>query len=134
MDPGRGGGGDGGSGTSNAGAIGTIGALGTFFAPSFGHLYARSFTSRGLGVRSVGVTTVLVAGMILVVEGVTRNTNLLPAQAVFIAGAGLYVGGTIDDIVTAPGEARRYNRRFENVAIVPVIRGDNSGVMITGRF
>jgi len=121
-------------GTSNAGAIGTIGVLGTFFAPSFGHWYAHSFTSRGLGLRSAGVVTVLVAGMILVVEGVTRNTNLLPAQAVFIAGAGLYVGGTIDDIVTAPGAARRYNHRFENVAIVPMIRGDNSGFMITGRF
>jgi hypothetical protein len=121
-------------GISHAGAIGTIGALGTFFAPSFGHLYAHSFTSRGLGLRSAGVVAVLVAGMIAVEEGVTGNSNPHPVEAFLIAGAGLYVGGTIDDIVTAPGEARRYNHRFGNVAIVPMIRGDNSGFMITGRF
>jgi len=114
--------------------LAALGLVGTFFAPSFGHWYARSFLSRGLGLRAAGVSTELLAFMVLVVEGVTGQDNSRLAEGVAIAGAALYVAGTVDDIVTAPGSARRYNQRFQNLAVVPMIRPDAGGVMLTGRF
>ena len=122
------------NGNRTAANIGALGLVGTFFAPSFGHWYARSFLSRGLGLRAAGVSTELLAFMVLVVEGVTGQDNSRLAEGIAIAGAALYVAGTIDDIVTAPGSARRYNQRFQYLTVAPMIRPDAGGVMLTGRF
>lgn len=119
---------------SNAGRIGTIGALGTLFAPSFGHWYARSFLTRGLGLRVAGVTATFLGLSILLSQCDDECSNAGLAAALMLGGAGLYVGGTIDDIAAAPGKVRRYNQRFQDVAVVPMIRGDSSGLMIAGRF
>jgi hypothetical protein len=118
--------------------MGTIGAFGTMFAPSFGHWYAHSFATRGLGLRALGIGSALVGVMValsecpLFSEGECHESGLAPV--LLIAGAGLYIGGTIDDIATAPGKARRYNHRFENVSVVPVVRHDSGGFAVMGRF
>lgn len=121
--------------SSNAGRLAKIGLLGTLLAPSFGHWYAHSFLTRGLGLRLAGV----LSGYLGVVSAfsceddcTSSGTNL--AAGLLLAGAGLYIGGTIDDIITAPGEARRYNHRFQNVTIAPMIRSDSRGLMLTGQF
>ena len=118
-----------------AGSIAAGGLLGTLVAPGFGHWYARSYLSRGLGLRFVGIATALAALVSEFFEctGVSCQRPLLPEVLLFTS-LGLYAGGTIDDVVTAPGKARRYNHRFQNMAIVPVIRADTSGFAITGRF
>jgi hypothetical protein len=122
-------------GSSKAGDIATIGAFGTLFAPSFGHWYARSLVTRGLGLRLAGAAAVFVGlGVVVGCDGECSGSEVDVALALALAGTGLYVGGTIDDIATAPGRARSYNHRFQNVAVVPMIRRDNSGFMITGRF
>jgi hypothetical protein len=119
---------------SNAGRIGTIGALGTLVAPSFGHWYARSFLTRGLGLRVAGATATFFGLAILISQCEDECSNAGLAAALMLGGAGLYVGGTIDDIATAPGKVRRYNERFHDVALVPMIRGDSSGLTVAGRF
>ena len=121
-------------GSSNAGRIGTIGALGTLFAPSFGHWYARSFLTRGLGLRVAGVAATFFGLSILLSQCDDECSNAGLAAALMLGGAGLYVGGTIDDIAAAPGKVRQYNQRFQNVVVAPMIRGDGSGLMIAGRF
>jgi len=55
-------------------------------------------------------------------------------SVLYVAAAALYLGGTVDDLVTAPGKVRRYNRTLHDVAIVPVIRNDSSVLALTGRF
>lgn len=134
VDPDRGGVGDGSGAGSNAGRIGTIGALGTLVAPSFGHWYARSFLTRGLGLRVAGATATFFGLAILISQCEDECSNAGLAAALMLGGAGLYVGGTIDDIATAPGKVRRYNERFHDVALVPMIRGDSSGLTVAGRF
>jgi hypothetical protein len=122
---------------SSNGSLVAIGAFGTLFAPSLGHWYARSYFTRGLGVRLLGVVAV-VAGVAVAASECSLFSGKCEESAAFpillIGGAALYVGGTIDDIATAPSKVRRYNHRFQNVAIVPVIRGDSSGFAIAGRF
>jgi hypothetical protein len=120
--------------SSNAGRIGTIGVLGTLFAPSAGHWYARSFLTRGLGLRVAGVTATFL-GLAMVSQCDDECSDLAEVAGVLaVGGAGLYIGGTIDDIAAAPGKVLRYNQRFQSLAVAPMIRGDSSGLMIVGRF
>jgi len=119
---------------SNASNIGTIGALGTLLAPSFGHWYAHSYLTRGLGLRVAGVTATFFGLGVLLGSCEDECSDAGLAAALLLGGASLYVGGTIDDIATAPGKVRRYNERFQNVALVPMIRSDSGGLMIAGRF
>jgi len=121
-------------GSSNAGHIATIGALGTLFAPSFGHWYAHSYLTRGLGLRVAGAAATLLGFSLLLSQCEDECSNAGFAAALMLGGAGLYLGGTIDDIATAPGKVRQYNQRFQNVVIAPMIRGDSSVLMIAGRF
>jgi hypothetical protein len=48
--------------------------------------------------------------------------------------AGFYVWGTIESIATAAAAVRRRNEQIKNLAIVPVIQPDRSGVMLVGQF
>ncbi len=122
-----------------ANAIGIIGGFGVWFAPSFGHWYAHSYATRGLGLRGLGGAAAL-AGLVVAfsecplfsTEEECHESKVAPVLV--IAGIGLFVGGTIDDIATAPRAARRYNHRFDNVSIVPVVKHDSGGVAVMGRF
>jgi hypothetical protein len=118
----------------NAGNIASIGALGTLLAPSFGHWYAGSYFTRGLGMRLAGVgATYLGLGILL--SGCEEDcSNAGLAAALLLGGAGFYLAGTIDDIATASGKVRRHNERLQNVAIVPMIRSDSGGLALAGRF
>ena len=55
-------------------------------------------------------------------------------SALLLIAAGMYIAGTVDDIAMAPTAARRYNARFENVAIVPQLNAHGGGVAVLGRF
>jgi hypothetical protein len=120
----------------NAVTLQTVAAFGTFFAPSLGHWYAHSFLTRGLGVRAAGVGVAFAGALLAFSEcPLFADTHCDPtgADALVVIGAGLYVAGTIDDIVTAPGKARAYNHRTE-ISVVPLVRKDSGGVAIVGRF
>jgi len=124
----------------NYGGLVMAGSLGATFAPSFGHWYAGKFWTRGLGLRAAASGTALVAAMwalsecpILASEDECNETD---GPAVLMVGAiGLWVYGTIDDIVTAPGRVRAYNKEHAGiVAITPMLRRDGGGLALTGRF
>jgi len=55
-------------------------------------------------------------------------------EGLVVAAIGLHLAGTIDDIVTAPGEVRRRNERPRGVAVVPMIRRDAGGLMVAAQF
>jgi hypothetical protein len=112
--------------------IAEIGAFGTLFAPTLGHWYAREIVTRGLGLRLAGLGA-LMFGTILVL-GCEDECSSWPLEGALLLGTGLYVAGTIDDVATAPGAARRYNQRFSGLAIAPMIRRDAAGVMLGARF
>jgi len=120
-------------GYGSAGAMEAIGGLGTLLAPSLGHWYAGALGGRGLGLRAAGAGAAYL-GLVLVAACEDECSTGPAAAVLLLVGAGLYLGGTIDSIATAPGAARRQNHRFQNVAIVPMIRGDRGGMAIVGRF
>jgi hypothetical protein len=116
-----------------------VGAAGALIAPSAGRWYARSARWRGLGLRLAGAgTAVLAAAAALSECGLFSSGHCQPTGGVVlgIAGAGLWVGGTIDDIVMAPRDARRHNERLRQVTLVPLVRPDDHGLglAVAARF
>jgi hypothetical protein len=110
-----------------------LGLAGVVTAPSFGHWYAHSVATRGLGLRLAGLGSFTVA-VALAVQCEDECSNGTAIEGAALLGLGLLIAGTIDDIVTAPGEARRYNERLQGLAIVPMVKRDTGGLMLTGRF
>ena len=125
----------GGSGTAEL-----VGLGGVMLAPSFGHWYADKYLTRGLGLRAAGLGVVITGAMIALSEcPLTFDHSAEPCEesalpsAVAIAGLGLFVWGTLDDIVTAPRRVRARNAAHP-IAVVPTLRGDGGGLAIAGRF
>jgi hypothetical protein len=124
----------------SASTIGTAGVVGAMFGPSFGHWYAHSFATRGLGLRAAGAGAAFIGALVafsecpLFSEEDCHESGLGPALA--IAGAGLFIGGTLDDIATASRKARRYNESqlVQGVTVMPVLSHDAGGVAVLGRF
>ena len=116
----------------------TAGVLGTFFAPSFGHWYARSFATRGMGIRAAASAGMLVGGLIALSQCPLFSEepcDTTGADLLIIASGIAYAVGTVDDIVSAPRAAREYNRRGRSsLAIVPVARHDSGGFALVGTF
>jgi hypothetical protein len=116
-----------------------VGFAGALIAPSAGRWYARSAGWRGLGLRLTGAGTVVLAAVVALSEcGLFSSNRCEPAAGVLlgIVGAGLWVGGTIDDIVMAPRDARRHNERVRQVTLVPLVRpGERGlGLAVAARF
>jgi hypothetical protein len=113
---------------------GMVGAIGTLFAPSLGHWYSHHYFSRGMGLRLAGIGTEFV-GIAMALGSIDSETdNGDGAALVMLAGAGLYIAGTVDDIATAPSAARDYNHRFQDVHLVPVMNPHGGGMGLIGRF
>ena len=109
-----------------------IGAIGTVLAPSFGHWYASEGMSRGLGIRLLGLG-ILVFDTYVGLQ-CSEDCNFGPTlKGSLYVGIGLYLAGTLDDIATAGSAAQAATQR-RNVTLVPMIRRDASGLMLTGRF
>jgi hypothetical protein len=130
------------------GTIGTIGVIGAFAAPTAGHWYAGAIVSRGLGLRAGGFLVFLV-GAIADSEGCSLvygdpegepadcgdNFRTKKGTALMITGMAMFVGGTVDDIVTAPARVRRHNERLRaQLALAPVVHRDFGGLALTGTF
>lgn len=129
--------------------LATAGILGTLVAPSFGHWYAGAWLTRGMGLRALGITT-FVAGALAENEGCGGlfysghgdpvpedcgdNFRTTKGTVLLLSGIALFVGGTVDDIASAPRRARRHNERIQSLAVAPIVRGDGGGFAVSGRF
>lgn len=112
-----------------------VGMGGTLLAPSAGSWYAHAGPSRGLVLRAAGIGVEVVAGLEAArCEDECSDGGGALIEGIAIAGLALYAAGTLDDILTAPREARRYNQRIQGVAVVPMLRRDGAGVALAARF
>jgi hypothetical protein len=119
----------------NASRVATIGAIGTVFAPSFGHWYADSFLTRGLGLRVLGIGfTVAALASLASAANCEDDCGDSSFGVLALAGAGLFIAGTIDDLATTPSAVRRHNQRLQSLAIAPVVHRGSTGLALTGRF
>lgn len=121
-------------------ALAMTASFGATFAPGFGHWYAGKFWTRGLGARLAASGVSLIALTWALSEcplfsdeedcGDTTGAGVLMVGAI-----GLWVYGTVDDIVTAPGRVRDYNKRHATpIAITPILRHDGGGIGLSGTF
>jgi hypothetical protein len=126
-----------GEGGDNAGLLAAAGSLGAFFAPSFGHWYAGTFATRGLGLRAGGAVVALIGVSVALSQCPLFSGDECDdteGALIGLAGIGMYVAGTVDDIVTAPRRVRERNARFSGIAVAPVVTGRSAGVAVGGRF
>ena len=119
-------------------ALGSVGALGAVLGPSFGHWYAGKVATRGLGLRVGGIGSALLGLFLLVTDCPLDHEETLCDSKIglvtLIGGAGLFLGGTIDDIVTAPRRVRRRNQRLAGVALAPMVTPRSAGLALGGWF
>lgn len=130
---------------TRAGELGSLGMVGALIAPSFGHWYSGKYLTRGGVLRVAGLVT-FVAGVLADSEGCSLfygghgdpepadcgdDFRTTKGTVIILAGIAMFAGGTIDDIVTAPGRARRRN---DSLRVQPIVRADGGGVAIAGAF
>jgi hypothetical protein len=112
-------------------------------APGFGHWYAGAYLTRGTMIRLAG-GALLGAAFYVAVEysaifkgdpaDFDRGAADSFAYLGGLAGAVIIVGGTIDDVVTAPRRVRRLNRARAGVAIAPFVTPHATGLALGGWF
>jgi hypothetical protein len=134
----------------DAGAlVGLTGAIGFVLAPSFGHWYAGKYFTRGLGLRLLGGaagTVGLIWGLGQAFSGFCDHSSDEEDESeesavpivLLLGGLGMYIYGTVDDIVTAPRRVRRHNERLNerlvDVTVAPLAVSRGGGLALTGRF
>ena len=121
----------------------SIGAVGTLLAPSFGHWYGDKGFTRGFGLR-LGALAVGVTAIVVVLWSCPLSFERDPVEdpdcgkgetagaILGIAALGMWVGGTVDDIVQAPRRVRR--RNAARYAITPLVQSDRAGLALVGAF
>jgi len=126
-----------------ASAASSIGLVGTLLAPTFGHWYAGKGFTRGFGLR-LGAIGVALIGVVVALSGCSLGFGHDQAEdpncgqgepigiALLIGAGGMWVGGTVDDIVQAPRRVRRNNGA--QIALTPLISGDRAGLALVGAF
>jgi hypothetical protein len=121
-----------GGAASGSGELATVGVLGTLLAPSFGHWYRGAPFTRGMGLRALGAVGLFV-GFVRAI-GCEDSDCSGSGEYLAIGGAVLYLGGTLDDIVTSSTEVRKHNRRAEALGLAPIVTKHGAGLALGGRF
>jgi hypothetical protein len=121
-----------------------VGFVGTYLGPSTGQWYAGQVGGLGLGLRAVGVLS-MVYGFSEVLNSECdyeyddcSDSDGDAGGVLMLAGAGLWVGSSIYDIVLAKRAVDSWNVRH-NVTLSPTFATDASGnrspgLAFTGRF
>ena len=138
-------------GAADSSAMKWVGVAGIFFGPSTGQWYAGELGGLGMGARALGIVS---AGYGFA-KMLDSETDCFPedpgcaderarAKAsgrvgglFFFAGASLWVGSTIADVIFAKRAADHYNARHA-LNLSPIVLGDSGhhmpGLVLTGRF
>ena len=113
----------------------TVGVLSSIITPSFGHWYAGEYWTAGLGMRAGGGIA-FVAGAAQAFGCIDAENSCDDGAALVLVGAGLYIGGTLYDIATAPSAAERWNEKHLQLAPTVVSSGTHQtlGLGLGGAF
>jgi hypothetical protein len=112
--------------------------------PSLGNWYSGTFASRGLGwrvggaaVTAIGVTVMASSFGLFADQG--SDSGMEAGLAMSALGAGMILGGTLSDVVSAPHAAANYNRRHGvAMSFAPIVSHANgaphTGLALVGTF
>lgn len=130
---------------SNSDSLTTLGLLAAFVGPSIGRWYAGEASLSGIGLRALASVPMVLGGVIALEracdeeETVCAHTFTSAGGIVFLAGAGLWMGSSIADVVLAERAARRWNQHHA-LALAPMTfaatgsGGRTAGLGLSGRF
>ena len=122
---------------ANADSLITAGLLSTLVTPSLGHWYAGHYLTAGMPMRAGGGVLVI-AGLAKALgsENSDGGGNGDAGATMFLAGAGLYLGGVLYDIATAPSAAEHWNDKHLQIAPTMVSSGTHTtvGLGLGGSF
>ena len=124
-----------GSGGDHTGAKAcvAVGIATTFAGATLGHVYAGEIWSSGLAVKLIGVGLLGVGA--LEATAVHQSGEVAPGAPLIVGGIATILVGSVIEMVSAPGAARRHNRRLrERAIVVPTASADGAGVALAGRF
>jgi MFS family permease len=126
--------------TGNDG-LATAGGLCLWVAPSFGHWYAGTWWTTGMTLRTAALGGLVVGAALLFDECVNDEVGCDEgiSTAVLLGAAFTFIGGIVYDVATAPGAARKHNRRLRERAaygwtLAPVVTPDRAGFVLRTRF
>jgi hypothetical protein len=113
------------------------GAIGMLVGPSLGHWYAGRYATGGLLMRGAGVALVL-GGLVQALDdlGCDGSCGGSDGETLAIAGAAVFVGGTLYDLATAGRAAREWNERHLDMGptVVSSASGPVPGLGVAGSF
>lgn len=114
----------------------TTGSITALVGPSLGHWYAGKLGTRGLALRAAGAATALLGLGAAMAECPLLSSDCQPMLGIglLVVGAGVFVGGMVDDVITASARVRRYNRERAAPVIAPVVTGQGAGLALGGTF
>ncbi len=107
--------------------------------PTAGHWYQGRIVTRGLVTRAVSAAA-LVYGLSQFELDCERNCRSSDfGDYMMLAGLVGFAVGTADDIITAPIEAQRTNRKnrarfVKSVSLAPQLSGNQTGLVLAGTF
>ncbi len=126
---------------SNADSLITVGLLSTLITPSLGHWYAGHYLTAGMAMRAGGGVLVIAGvaqalGSEFSSESSDGGDSGDAGATMFLLGAGLYLGGALYDIATAPSAAEHWNDKHLQLAPTMVSSGTHTtvGLGLGGSF
>lgn len=105
--------------------------------PTVGHWYAGRVMTRGLATRLAGTAVALGGAALLIVDSACDHcdhADVAPGDVLMGLGIAAIVVGTVDDIVSAPGAARRKNAAERRVTVTPTLSPGRAGLAVAGTF
>jgi hypothetical protein len=120
-------------------ALTVPGMLAAGLGPTAGHWYQGRIITRGLVARAAGAVAMGygLSRLEFDCERNCRNTDF--SDAMLLAGLAAFAVGSVDDIVFAPIEAHKTNRKhraraIENLSLAPQVTEDRVGFALAGSF
>lgn len=120
-------------------ALTVPGLLAAGLGPTAGHWYQERIITRGLVTRAAGVVAMGygLSRLEFDCEHNCRNSDV--SDAMLLAGLAAFAIGSVDDIVTAPLEAHKTNRKnraraIKSLALAPQVTDDRVGFALAGSF
>lgn len=112
------------------------GAVGMLIGPSLGHWYAGQYVTGGLLIRGAGAALVL-GGLVQALDDFGCEGSCGSEGATLaLAGAAVFIGGTLYDLATAGRAAREWNEKHLDMGpmVVSSVSGPVAGLGVAGSF
>ena len=86
--------------------------------------------TRGFAVRLIASTV----GILSILTMIGCECSTPRADKILLGSVLLYIGASLDDVITAPLAVRKHNQRIEGLGLAPMVTDRSVGLALGGRF